>query len=97
MIITVIPGVGIDESSAVQNDLAFYPNPANNYIKLELENLYGQEYTIELFDCMGRLIRKYKDQTTDEFIINREDLSSGFYFINVISGNSNYTGKVIFE
>ena len=95
--INVIPAVGIDESIAVQNDMVFYPNPANNYIKLDMENLYGQEYTIELFDHMGRLVRKYNDQTTAEFIINREDLSSGLYFINIISGNSNYTGKIIFE
>lgn len=95
--INVISGVGINESITVQNDIVFYPNPANNYTKLDMRNLYGQKYTIELFDHMGRLVRKYNDQTTAEFIIDRKDLNSGLYFINVISGNSNYTGKVIFE
>ena len=96
-IITVTSGVGIDGLVNNQNKIMIYPNPANNYVKLDLENIHGQEYTIELFDHMGRLVRNYNDQTTAEFIMNRSGLSSGLYFINIISGNSNYTGKVIFE
>ena len=49
-----------------------------------------------LFDIMGQLLREYND-IKDNLIIERGALSSGTYFLNIISENSSSIEKIVIE
>ena len=77
--------------------LNIYPIPAKDYVKVDLRKLNGKYYTIEVFDHMGQLVRKYNEHdAAGEFIINRGDLVPGLYLVNINTKQSNYTGKILF-
>lgn len=75
------------------NKIKVFPNPANNFIKIETEGLSR----IMLYSMTGELLKKewQEDKTTST--INLEDLPSGIYILETIQHNSHKstTQKVI--
>jgi hypothetical protein len=75
-------------SSIASNDVEFdfnlYPNPAKAEINLEIQS---GEYTIELFDGLGR---KYLNQTFSgqKFKFEISQLNSGIYYCKIKNQNS---------
>jgi len=64
--------------------LTLYPNPANEYIKLEIEdNDNNPETYVEIFDAYGNTY--YKNFLGIDNLISTKNLSSGIYFISVTS------------
>ncbi|MDR2979135.1 MAG: fibronectin type III domain-containing protein [Bacteroidales bacterium] len=69
------------------NNVNIYPNPAKDYLIVELTNLFDE---IEIFNLFGQVI--YKDKITEStFKINVGSFSSGVYVIKI----SNAGGMVI--
>jgi hypothetical protein len=59
-----------------------YPNPANNFIKIE--NLPNSQCELQIFDITGHLIKTGIIKSDIESIDN---LKSGFYIIKIIDNN----------
>lgn len=74
--------IGLDE---LENDLSFYPNPANNVIHLKSKS--SSIETISIYSNQGALVYKSAFNST----INTEALQPGVYFIQGMDANKNTT------
>ncbi|TVR77966.1 MAG: T9SS C-terminal target domain-containing protein [Chitinophagaceae bacterium] len=72
------------------NTVKTYPNPVNDYLRINHEQLIGlEQVVVTIFDGNGRIV--YLEQQTNlnaEYIeINAAEFTEGIYFIRVISEN----------
>lgn len=76
-----------------ENSMTFnvYPNPANDFINIEINNNYDSNFNISIYNSLGIKVI----ETSNENTINIEDLPSGMYFINVMTENFSQTKKVM--
>lgn len=87
-----------DTSSASAQDLsianiALYPNPANNFVILEGENLIGS--TINILSINGQIVAR-ENAIGNQTRLNLSQLESGLYLIEVVTTDgSNYRAKFI--
>jgi len=81
------------------NDDSFnvHPNPATSYTKLILksEHCNQQIQSIEIFDVTGYLVKiiQPNKQGDCNYKVDVNDLSTGIYFINMLSGDRILNGK----
>jgi len=78
--------------------LPLHPNPATDivYFDLQAEDLCKQKIqTIEIFDVTGYLVQTVQPNKQGEcyYNIDVSDLSTGIYFINILSGDRISNGK----
>ncbi len=72
-----------------------FPNPASNRIQLRFNiNLHNQRKHVQIFNLNGILIKQFNTYK-DLISVSISDLSSGFYFIKVISSGKSYSYKLI--
>lgn len=81
---TIVLGV---ESYTEKKDFDVYPNPANNYIVVDGDDI--QE--VEIYDMMGRKVVSSEMQSSS--VIEIDNLSSGIYMIRSIDVNNNVSTK----
>lgn len=76
-----------------ENSFVLYPNPANDFIGINLGAVEADSY--HLIDIQGRVIisNSLVGKTNDT--ISLSGLQSGVYFVKVISGTNSITKKVI--
>ncbi len=93
---TVTPILGLDDLSA---DAAFviYPNPANTSATIDLSQFNGYDVAIELYDALGRQVKNVGGIKTDTYILQKDNLQSGIYFMNVLVDGKKFSKKIIFE
>jgi Secretion system C-terminal sorting domain len=60
--------------------VAVAPNPFKTATYITFSNPTSKAHTLTLMDAMGRVVRTYKDITSDMVEIKREDLTAGMYF-----------------
>jgi Secretion system C-terminal sorting domain len=60
--------------------VAVAPNPFKAATYITFSNPTNKVHTLTLMDAMGRVVRTYKDITSDMVEIKRENLTSGMYF-----------------
>jgi photosystem II stability/assembly factor-like uncharacterized protein len=75
-----------------------YPNPAHQYSTLEFMNPNSEEHFLNLYNSMGKLVRKTNEIRTTNIRIERGNLSSGLYFFQ-LSGTNKIVGagKLMFD
>lgn len=76
----IVP-TGVQNVTANMGDMKVYPNPANNFVNVEINNTSGGKYTVEVVDLLGHKLN------TSELINNKttvdvNDLAAGMYMIN---------------
>ena len=87
--------VGINEYAS-QSSVLIYPNPASTVINISIENFSNSETSITMYDVTGRIVKNVS--TTEKSLsIDRGDLRSGIYFVQVKIGDSIVTKKVVLE
>jgi len=80
--------IGVDEEYAA--DVVLYPNPVNDVLHLECENMTGYD----MYSYDGRLIKS--SQTTDnEAVIDFSDFDSGAYLLKIKTIDGTFTKRVI--
>lgn len=85
----------VDETEGIQLKTMAYPNPAADFLTLEVKTLDTACFQYQLFDINGKLLRneKIKGYYTK---IDMSSLMSGIYFLKVIQGNQSFkTFKII--
>jgi hypothetical protein len=61
-----------------------YPNPAKDYINLNMNYETDKESEVLIFDCQGRLLKTYKQLVImgyNTITIDIKELSNGFYIL----------------
>ncbi|MDA9261722.1 T9SS type A sorting domain-containing protein [Flavobacteriales bacterium] len=87
-----------DYTSLSENEkelnFSIYPNPANSFSTINLDDFNGDEVTITVFDSYGKLILNEKT-SNNSFLFNISDNNSGIYFVRVKSQQIVITKRLI--
>lgn len=77
--------VGLNDNEE-RKDIKIFPNPAKSYI-----NIYGENNPdVELYDIMGRRIKKEKGNK-----VNVEEIKEGVYILRIKDRNNNYYNQKV--
>jgi len=80
-------------NTIIEDDLMkIYPNPANNYLVLELNKVINQ---IEIFSITGQEIFINDDSMKGNKVIDLSEFESGIYMVRAKAGNREYTKRII--
>lgn len=90
--VTISTCYGVENIDS-ENQIEIYPNITNGDITVNLKAL--GEYTVQISNLYGQLIKTFKYQGLTENMLSLSDLSNGVYFINVKSGKMNNTTKIL--
>lgn len=77
----------------------FYPNPADIDMMVAFEEL-PSNYTIELYDNVGRQVFQEKEISTNRYILSKENFVTGVYFVKIHFEDTNIApiqSKIIFR
>lgn len=76
-----------------------YPNPAKEFVSLQLPKGLKNQGTLMITDLMGRVKfnKTIKGEDGNMLVIPTEDWSSGVYLYTIITGASKSSGKFIIE
>ncbi len=76
------------EHSLRSEEWRMYPNPAENIVRIQLENTGGEAVAYELCNVLGQKLRS-ENLVSDEgnFSIDLKNLPSGMYFLRLSVGN----------
>ncbi|WP_367390369.1 T9SS type A sorting domain-containing protein [Lewinella sp. LCG006] len=66
-------------------DFQVLGNPFTEKAIVNFANLNGDTYTVQLNDAMGRTLRTYTGINTNQLTVERDNLSSGVYFLTFIN------------
>jgi hypothetical protein len=80
------------ENNNISANLRLYPNPTSTYTVIEF-NDNANSHNVQLLDIAGRVIRTYDNHKYNTLRIDKEELTSGVYFINVYN-DKNQKGAI---
>jgi len=86
----------IVSQASQNNNIMVYPEPASNYLNVELKEALNSASTIQLFNLNGQLVKEinfpaYQQKT----VIDIKELASGTYMLKMASGNVVMNKKVV--
>ena len=87
----------IDETLAERN-IQLYPNPVEDNVTLEMDNVYTGELNIEVVNVAGQVISETQmDKNTQHFKTNIElqGMENGVYLIHVVSEDNKVVKRII--
>lgn len=76
----IVP-TGVQNVTANMGDMKVYPNPANNYVNVEINNTSGGKYTVEVVDLLGHKLNT-SELVNNKTTVDVNDLAAGMYMIN---------------
>jgi hypothetical protein len=88
---------GIKSVNGNDNDFSIYPNPANNFITLQLPPEFSKTSFIRILDATGREISAKKIVNITAEKIDVSSLARGIYFVQVSNGQSFAVKKFVKE
>lgn len=94
MITDVDETVGI--TGLQKETLQVFPNPFTHSATISIPDHEGKTYRLILTDLSGKVYRIVEDINGPEYILKRDGLESGLYFIE-IRGSGIYRGKLVVE
>ena len=84
-------------SNSVVQSIKLFPNPADQFLIVELDNLSGREIIMEIFDLNGKqVISAVEKQIINDnaLSVDISDLPAGIFVVKLIVGAEVYVGKV---
>jgi len=76
--------------------ISLYPNPSNGEIWLDAKNA-GRETIVKIYNTSGLLVYDQIYLNANQELINLNSMKAGVYFIRIVSGNENYSDKIIIK
>jgi hypothetical protein len=77
----------------INTTFSVYPNPASNYIKINLLDEKNDDYTIEIKNSLGQLMKQSKEKLSFDI----SSLPTGLYLISIQNKNVKATLKLIIQ
>jgi hypothetical protein len=86
-----------ENEETINRDFSLFPNPANDYFEVDLTGFSGVDVTISLFDQVGRQVqvKNIGEGMNNRIEWNTGDLSSGWYIVQVRSGETVLNKKLV--
>lgn len=95
---------GVQQTYTVQNsarvealtkfNINVFPNPTTDFINIQLDNVNGDEFTVQIIDNSGKIVHENKFNTTNEQLSFAE-FASGSYTLNLMNKNNKNTYTII--
>ncbi len=82
-----------------KSTLNVFPNPAHSSLNVELNNIGGGTYTVELQNVIGQTIfsRSFDSNGSIETSFDLNDTDAGVYFLNISNGTDEVSKKIVVE
>ena len=84
----------INELNQLQNPITLYPNPANDFVEISIKNTVNFQQ-LSILDVTGKIVWNTNNLTTEKVRVNIESLSSGIYFIQLVTGDKQWNKKIV--
>lgn len=84
-----------DIETGEKETIKVYPNPAKNFINIDIESTNFKQSDIELFDMQGKLVKKAKLKSKLGNRVGVSNLNAGAYTYNVSINGKTVSGKII--
>ncbi|MFA7081936.1 MAG: T9SS type A sorting domain-containing protein [Bacteroidales bacterium] len=84
-----------DIETGDKETIKVYPNPARDYINVDIECTNFKQSDIELFDMQGKLVKKAKLKSKQGNRVDVSNLNAGAYTYNVFINGKTISGKII--
>lgn len=88
------PNSSVEIINKENNSINIFPNPAQNYISVQLKNDNSSELNFYLKDITGKTVLSRKFTNT-EFQLNVSGIESGIYFVCIETKKGNYHSSLI--
>ena len=88
--------VGINETSPSLAQLSVFPNPATDFIFVELKDKVALNTTVTLYDLQGKKIKEVSS-ASDKIKVDVADLSPAVYLVEIENGKAKGVKKVIVQ
>lgn len=85
---------GIKEDDLL-NGLSVFPNPASDFVKIDLSTLNNTEVSIELMDLTGKLLQQ--QLTKDADLTLKLDYTPGLYVLRISTNNTSVVKKLLIQ
>ena len=95
---TYVKTTPTSEASLNNLQIKVFPNPSADLISIQMGDLVKEDYTIELYDIMGKLVKSTqinKGSTIAYF--DTQALYAGTYWVKISSGQVQTTRKVVLQ
>ena len=89
-----------EDLNAYANYVNAFPNPANDNVNIEFNSNDNSEYTVNLIDMSGRIVRSQSGVSTEglnQLRFDVADLTSGIYMIILNNGSSQRTIRLMID
>lgn len=82
----------------VLNQFSLYPNPSSGRVEVSFDTNIGQNVEVQIFDINGRILKSFEVKNpSNQFGFDLSDLSSGVYFVKLMSQNTSGVKKLILK
>jgi len=88
----------INENQVNEVNVNVFPNPATDFIAIQIKDLVKENCTVELYDVTGKLVDKttlYQGSTIVYF--DTKTLYCGIYFVKMKIGNQEINRKIVID
>lgn len=86
----------LSTSSFTKDNIVIYPNPANDYLQVALNNSNEIISSITITDILGKTIMEQKNINSNQATINTSSLAKGMYLLKITSGtNTSLVKKMV--
>jgi len=84
-----------EKNYSLQNDFTIYPNPAQD--RLFIRSSLADEAHFRLYTMTGKTLQSFTNRNVQEMMISIAELSSGIYYLEMLSGTQKMVRKVVVQ
>jgi photosystem II stability/assembly factor-like uncharacterized protein len=93
---TINGGINVINENTVDNNVKIYPNPASDIIYVGIDNIGNKDFTLDIFNSTGTLVKTEKLRINQNQI-NIRGLSNGIYVVKINSNGLINNQKLIIQ
>lgn len=82
-------------STVTETEISIYPNPSQSSFNCIITGDEDQLFSLAVFDYAGRIVETHENLFSNNNFTFGNDLSSGFYFVEINSGEEKEKFKII--
>lgn len=88
----------VKDNQSIENiarSIKVYPNPASNFVKIELENISAKNTKIRMFNQLGKNMKVVSTKNDKTINVDLGNVQSGIYFLHIDSPNKKIIKKIV--